>query len=409
MTKCFKVLDLFCGAGGMTEGFRRAGFDVPFASDFSADAAKTYNNRQQQLGYHHRFFQGDINQLCVPNNLMAFLGGSSIDVVVGGPPCQGFSYSGKRCDDDQRNKLFLSYLDVIRMVKPQYFVMENVSGILSMRLSIKGLSGRVYHKATVPEIIVQEAKFMGYKVSYKMLNAQDFGTPQNRPRIFFFGCLWGNPMPNFPKEGPEKISVKDALSDLILLSNDNQMETYKISPQSLYQKMIRNGLTPNVNKKTIAAIKLKNHQASVHSELVSKRFSLLREGENIRELLQRLPEELAEVYATKKRNCRKLISDKPSRTITTLPDDFVHYKQARSLTVREVARLQGFDDSFEFLGPRTTGGDRRKHIVAQYTQVGNAVPPFLSYAIAKELKNSLQQLSGEFEDWGRRDGKRIIV
>jgi DNA (cytosine-5)-methyltransferase 1 len=135
---------------------------------------------------------------------------------------------------------------------------------------------------------------------------------------------------------------------------------------------------------------LKNHQISVHSEPVQKRFDNLRQGENVAAMLQRLTPKMRDHLNTRKRSCRKIMPTDPSPTVLTLPDDLVHYNPNRILSVREMARLQSFDDSFEFLGKRTTGGERRRKETPQYTLVGNAVPPLLARAIATEIFKNLQ-------------------
>jgi DNA (cytosine-5)-methyltransferase 1 len=400
----FNVLDLFSGAGGMSEGFLQAGFKVPNACDFSSEAALTYQNRHNQLGYNQSVFhKGDLKELTKPKVLREFLGGKKISVVVGGPPCQGFSLTGKRNQEDHRNFLFLDFLKVVKLVKPKYFVIENVEGILSFKIEkLKGISHVYYENITVPEIIKQESEKMGYQVRYKLLNAKNYGVPQNRPRVIFFGHqikkVNGNTIdlvqpPNFPAPFDFFVTVAEAISDLRFLKSgykaDKYSNRYKLSK---YQMDLRGGLTPNINGNSINAENLVNHSASKHEEKVIERFRKLRQDENIGQLLSRLSEEERKHYFTKKYRCTKLHKDKVSPTVLTLPDDIVHYdpENPRILTVRELARIQSFDDSFEFLGKRTTGGDRRKYETPQYTQVGNAVPPLFAKAIATEIMRALK-------------------
>lgn len=392
----YKVLDLFSGCGGMAEGFLQAGFMIPYASDLSQQAELTYVNRHKQLGYDVNYFQGDINQLKHPKQLSQFLGKNirNIDVVTGGPPCQGFSLAGKRDSNDMRNKLIHSYIEVLAQVKPRYFVMENVLGILSAELeSFAGLA-KFYKKAKVTDILIEEFKHIGYsKVSFKLMDASQFGVPQKRQRVIFLGTrddistVLHHPEPY----QADIITAKQAIGDLENITNGSIVEEYNKPGRTQYQKASRKGRTPSALGKPISAKQLYNHQTSRHTKHVSERFTLLKEGENIKSLLERLNDKNAEKYATKKNNCKKMRANQPSPTVLTLPDDLVHYNQNRIMTVREMARLQSFDDSFEFLGKRTTGGDRRKSETPQYTLVGNAVPPLLAKAIAVEIMHCLQR------------------
>ncbi|WP_068779280.1 DNA cytosine methyltransferase [Paenibacillus sp. GM2] len=403
------ILDLFSGAGGMAEGFLQAGFKVPNACDYSKEASETYQFRHKQLGYTNSIFhQGDIKELTKSDFLRDFLNGNPISVVVGGPPCQGFSLTGKRDKKDPRNYLFLDYLKIVKMVKPKYFVMENVEGILSFTVDrVKAVSGTVYENITVPEIIVREAEKFGYCVRYKLLNAKNYGVPQNRPRVIFLGHQVTKinqkvidlvPPPNFPQEHNYIITVEEAISDLRFLKNGQSSTQYnKRYKLSEYQSNLRGGLTPNINGFPIESLRLSNHDASKHGENVVERFKMLRQSESIAQLLSRLDEDEKEKYYTRKYRCAKLHKSKVAPTILTLPDDIVHYdpNNPRILTVRELARLQSFDDSFQFLGNRTTGGYRRKFETPQYTQVGNAVPPLFAKAIALEIMNALTKKENE--------------
>jgi DNA (cytosine-5)-methyltransferase 1 len=401
----FNVLDLFSGAGGMAEGFLQAGFKIPNACDFSAEAALTYKNRHQQLGYTDlEFYQGDIRKLAKPKKIKEFINGKEISVVVGGPPCQGFSLTGKRNQEDPRNYLFIDYLKIIKIIKPKYFVIENVEGILSFKVNgLKVISSTIYDNVTVPEIIVKEAEKIGYSVKYKLLNAKNYGVPQNRPRVIFLGHQVRRNKgklvdvvtpPEFPLVHDNTITVAQAISDLRFLKNGETAQAYNARYKvTQYQSALKRGLTPNVNGVGLSAKNLTNHSASSHTDKVVKRFKKLNPDESIAQLLNRIDVQELEDYNTKKYRCTKLHKDKVSPTVLTLPDDIVHYdpQNPRILTVRELARLQSFDDSFEFLGKRTTGGDRRKYETPQYTQVGNAVPPLFAKAIADEIIKVLYQ------------------
>ncbi|GAA0759016.1 DNA cytosine methyltransferase [Clostridium sartagoforme] len=398
------VLDIFCGAGGMSEGFIQAGFDVKFATDINETAQLTYMNRHNQLGYETKFICEDIRKFSKKSNLKKFLEGTEIDVVCGGPPCQGFSLAGKRDKNDPRNMLFSNYIRVIRNVKPKYFVMENVEGILSMKFDkFKGVKNKIYENKTVAEILKDEFFQIGYYVEYRVLQAIDFGVPQTRRRVFFLGHkirrVKGGKYkdlvepPTFPNGNNANIvTIKDAINDLSFLESGHKSIRYREDIElTEYQKQSIEGRTPNKDGKMIRSNQLFNHEASKHSEKVKKRFALIDQGEDIICLRNKLDNEDWEVYETKKTRCKRAIENKPAPTVLTLPDDLIHYSKNRIMTVREFARLQSFDDSFEFLGKRTTGGDRRKSDLPQYTQVGNAVPPLLAKAVANEIMNALKK------------------
>lgn len=396
----YRVLDLFSGAGGMSEGFLQAGFSIPFASDKSEQAELTYTSRHKQLGIETKYYCGDVSELSKPEMLRAFLGSSisEIDVVCGGPPCQGFSLAGQRNPLDKRNQLVQSYIKILSQVKPKYFVMENVLGILSAKfVDYQGIKLSYINKSVI-DVLKSEFNEIGYPdVQIKLLDASDYGVPQRRQRVIFLGTRADvrnklvHPTPfNLPK-----VSAKDAIDDLSNIANGTSLNEYNQKALTDFQKQSRIGRTPSANNK-IETTKLSNHQTSKHSPLVVERFSKLENGENIKNMLARIEDKTSLRLATKKQNCRKIVTNEPSPTVLTLPDDLVHYSQNRILTVREMARLQSFDDSFEFLGKRTTGGNRRRLETPQYTLVGNAVPPLLAKAIAEEIMRNLM-LESNFE------------
>lgn len=393
-----KVLDLFSGAGGMAEGFLQAGFEVPYGTDINVDAARTYINRHEQLGYKIKFHCGNIIELVEENNLKDFLGEDfeNIGIVCGGPPCQGFSLAGQRKANDPRNQLVKSYIKVLHLVKPLFFVMENVTGILSATFEeYIGIKGNVYKNTAVTEVLLNEFRSIGYEVEYEVLNAADYGVPQNRKRVIFIGKkkeFQDIPI-LFPEAFDYKVSAEEALSDLNNIGNGEKVRQYTIKAESVYQKESKKGRTPKFNGKNQRSKIIRNHETSKHTDLVSERFSILQSGETVQQLLDRLPSRAYKKYYTKKQNCKRMIAGEPSPTVMTLPDDMVHYSENRILTVREMARLQSFDDSFEFLGKRTTGGDRRKFELPQYTLVGNAVPPLLANAVALRIKTMIEGIS----------------
>lgn len=431
------AIDLFCGAGGMSEGILQAGFQILFSSDINESVEKTYVNRHEQLGlhqgiqtYHHR---GDINDLTGHiirekiSNLKIFEGKKvpKIDVIFGGPPCQGFSRAGRRNCDDPRNMLFREYLRVVDEVKPNYVVLENVVGMSDTRLNgFVGVTGVYYEdKLTVPEILKREFELIGYRMlKPKVLNAAEFGVPQRRNRFITIAHKKGTKKPSYPKPTHlygDMLTVKDAIGDLIL---DEKIRNEVNPVLSEFQLESKNGRTPNVNGSPIPRQKTNNSETSRHLPIIIERFSLFKEGEDgtrikkriknkgidlsdkphlighiedntdysKEEILKRFKKgdvghKLLHLLLTKKNIRTRLDRNKPSPTVMTLPDDYISPFEDRIFTVRESARLQSFDDSFEFLGKRTTGGLRRRVEVPQYSQVGNAVPPLLAKAIASEI------------------------
>jgi DNA (cytosine-5)-methyltransferase 1 len=365
----FKVVDLFCGAGGFSEGFRRAGYEIIFGFDKCPQAIETFKYNFSTNG-----LSGDII-FYTPKKILkiAELDPEEIDVVIGGPPCQGFSVAGMMKINDHRNFLYQEFIRFIKYVKPKLFVMENVPTIAS------------HDNGSIIQDIDKKFRKIGYKPTMKKLNAANFGVPQTRERLFIAGSLDGThafppqPSHDLPKkkkngtieiETGNFVTVEDAISDLFLhgtLGSDEM--DYQSKPKSSYQIERQND-----------SKKLFNHRGSKHTLPVIDRFSRFKEGDKISDL----PKE----FKTNKIVVKRLVRSLPSPTVMTLPDDLIHYAEDRILTVREMARLQSFDDKFRFIGKRTTGGKLRKKECPQYTLVGNAVPPLLAEAIARKLLES---------------------
>lgn len=426
------AIDLFCGAGGMSEGLLQAGFHILFSSDISEDVQKTYMNRHDQLGYKQGvntfFYRCDVRQLTGDfikesiASLEIFKDKEipQIDAIFGGPPCQGFSRAGLRKKDDPRNFLFKEYLRVISEIEPNYVVMENVVGLLDMQFEgFEGISGKVYEDGTVtPDILKSELASLGYTANMKVLDASNYGVPQRRNRVIFMAYKNNMRKPEFPKPITEnsKVTFNDAISDIV---NGKRDDNY---PYTDFQKDSLRGRTPDINGNPIPLTgDYLNNELSTHSKIITERFSLYNEGEDSAALKKRIMEngidltgketliehcskelninedvvvqkykenvtvEMINVLLTKKNMRRRLERYVVSPTVVTLPDDYISPYEDRILSVRELARLQSFDDSFEFLGKRTTGGPRRKVEVPQYSQVGNAVPPLLARAVAIEI------------------------
>ena len=435
------AIDLFCGAGGCSEGLIQAGFHILFSSDISDMVEVTYRNRHTQLGLiqgkNTWFERSDIKDLTGDiikdriQNLDIFRESEipDIDLMIGGPSCQGFSRAGRRNQSDPRNMLFGEYVRVISEVRPKYIVLENVEGFADMQfVGYKGITGIEYPDGSVtPTILRNELSEIGYNtIDPKVLNAADYGVPQRRNRIIFIGYRADMQAPNYPEPTttPENyVSLKDAIGDLI--SDENQRR--RVSKRaSQYQLESKRGRTPDINGNPIASQETLNIELSRITPIVEERFSLYKQGETgtalkkrIKEngidiidkpaLIQLCIEKLSlskeevintfrnaqaddnqiDVLLTKKNIRQRFDENMPSATVVTIADDYISPWENRTFSVREMARCQSFDDSFEFLGKRTTGGLKRRVEVPQYTQVGNAVPPLLAKAIAEEIKKCL--------------------
>lgn len=435
------AIDLFCGAGGCSEGLIQAGFHILFSSDISDMVEVTYRHRHQQLGLiqgkNTWFERADIRNLTGKeikkriSQLSIFKGKDipEIDLIIGGPSCQGFSRAGRRDKSDPRNILFGEYVRVISEVRPKYIVLENVEGFVDMQfMGYKGITGIEYPDGSVtPHILRSELNEIGYNtLEPRILNAADYGVPQRRNRIIFIGYRRGLTPPKYPKptiSSDNYLTLQDAIGDLIVDEGTRKRISKKLTQ---YQIDSINGRTPDINGNPIKAQKQNNMELSKQTNVVVERFSLFEEGETGSNLKKRVLEKgidisekkallalcaekfnmtheevielfkskkatpkQVEVLLTKKNIRQRWASNQPSATIVTIADDYISPWEPRTFSVREMARCQSFDDSFEFLGKRTTGGLRRRVEVPQYTQVGNAVPPLLAKAIVLEVKKVL--------------------
>ena len=351
-TREYKIVDLFCGAGGLSLGFEKAGgFKIVKAIDFAKHAIDTYNfNRQEKVGE-----VKDITS--IDREYIESLG--KVDGVIGGPPCQGFSTAGQRIIDDDRNKLYREYFKVLEWINPNFFVIENVTGILT------------FAKGLVKDDIINRAHALGYEVSLKTVDTSDYGIPQIRKRVIFVGIkksLWKSKF-ELPDGNEPKISIEDAISDLPSLDAGEDNTKYNKEPTTSYQEYIRNGMTV-----------LHNHEQSNHTEETKLAISMVPEGGDMRDI----PEEKRggrNYHAL----LRKMDRKKPSLCIDTGHRTYFHYEEKRVPSVREAARLQSFTDDYIFLGPKQE----------QYRQVGNAVPPLLGKMIAKTIYGYLTGTGGE--------------
>lgn len=354
-TKKYTCLDLFSGAGGLSRGFYDAGYEVVLGVDFDEMALKTFKENhgdaevmKLDLFNHDNI---DIIETFLKNRNI------KIDVLVGGPPCQGFSLAGPRDKNDERNKLFEAMVILAERIKPKAIVLENVPGLLQL------------HQGIGAKRIVEEFSKIGYDMKYKLLYAPDYGIPQIRKRVFFVGFLDQNQEFEFPKPIVDKehyVTCEDAIGDLPALENiyGDEVQEYEVEPLTEYQKIMRK------NSKNIY-----NHIGTIHEAKTIKLISMVPEGKNFRSL----PEEYSSQFKYNEALTR-YHSKKPSLTINTGHRSHFHYKYNRIPTVRESARLQSFPDDFIFFGNKSQ----------QYKQVGNAVPPMLGYVVANQIKQYLK-------------------
>jgi len=337
-----KIIDLFCGVGGLSLGFEQAGFEVISAIDMWKDAIVTYNhNRKNKVAKVETVEEFNTTELPV------LIQKEHITGIIGGPPCQGFSTVGRRDIDDPRNRMYLEFYKAVKLASPDFFVIENVKGMLTLN---KG--------AFVKDLIERFGpNGLGYTINYQLLNAADYGIPQNRYRVFYIGIR--NRMFKFPEPFKYKLTAKDGISDL----EGSTSEKYGSEPQNDFQRLMRCGL-----KKPL------NQDYTTHTEQTISIIRQVPDGGNIRDLP-------AEVWQVRKYNkaFERMGSFKPSNTIDTGHRNYFHYSEPRIPTVRESARLQSFPDNFEILGTRGS----------QYKQVGNAVPPMLAKLLADNIKQLL--------------------
>jgi len=354
----FFILDMFAGAGGISCGLEQIeGFKTVLATDFNEPALKTFK-------YNHPDAEcvlGDITDINIKEKVVNLSKKFKVNMIVGGPPCQGFSNKGKKLGlADERNFLFLEYIDMVEKIKPEIFIIENVKNMVSCA------DGYFINE------IVTTFKNMGYNIDYRILNASNFGVPQTRERTIIIGSKsFKFDFDDLTQEEYKKVTVRDAISDLSYLNSGegNMVSEYKNNSESDYQKMLR-----NVNDN-----KLYNHKATNHSDIALKKLALIPPEGNKSDL----PKELHGNQKFKT-TWSRLEWDKQSPTIDTRFDTPSNGKNShpyldRSITPREAARIQSFPDGYRFLG--------RKTEICK--QIGNAVPPLLAKAIGKAIMRQI--------------------
>lgn len=342
------VIDLFAGVGGLSLGFEMAGFEVALANEYDPSIAEAYVKNRPKT----KMIVEDIAKLPVDETFGPYEG--KVTAIIGGPPCQGFSQKGQRKSiNDPRNFLFRYYFEVVKRVKPKYFVIENVPNLLTTE---NGL---------FKDEIIDLFSGIGYAVSSGVLCAADFGVPQDRHRTCIIGRL-GDRAVDLPVPNGVHTTIWDAISDLSYLGSGEgeEEQAYKNGAQSEYQRMLRDDSSV-----------LYNHVATRHSSITLERLKLIA-PEHGKEML---PDEHLTKSIYSGTWCR-MKKDGIAKTITTRYDtpssgEFTHPYLDRAITTREAARIQSFPDWFRFYGSKSS----------QMKQVGNAVPPLLGKAIAEQL------------------------
>lgn len=438
-----RFIDLFSGCGGLSLGLLNAGYTGLFAIEKNPDAFQSLkNNLINPSKYFTPSFKWDTSEIPIRNHdihkllenkseYLAQLGKQqAVDVVVGGPPCQGFSTAGRRDPNDPRSQLVYDYLKVVNLVQPKFIIMENVKGIT---YKIKSDSPSPAHEIKVKLIE------LGYLPITFIEDASIWGVPQQRIRFILIGIRFDQIANNLQslqvdnildlsarfsplikkylelystqfksnKNLPNIVNVRDAIHDLKTQNNLNEkyplINATDIKSKLFFQISSRNDIKnnpymqfvrKNIEKNYLpSGLRLANHNENTHKKFVKILYDVdnpkKKQEYNLRRRITLTRTYLENEINTKKLITKVLDADQPASTVTTMPEDMLHYDEPRILTVREFARLQSFPDWYDFHGPYTTGGARRKYSCPKYTQVGNAVPPLMAEGIGLFIKNEL--------------------
>lgn len=348
------AIDLFAGCGGLSKGFMDAGFDIIVGVDNDQAALNTF-----ALNHNGAIpMNADLSKQETFDEIKRIAGDRTIDVIIAGPPCQGFSLTGPRNFDDARNKLYLAVIEMVKQYQPKGFIIENVPGMATL------------YDGQIKDEILRRFRNLGYNIECKILCAADYGVPQMRKRLVFMGVRSDIGAPVFPAPyfSPEEYrTCRDALSDLPSRETalGEEEDVYTSEPLTAYQRLMRGNCTV-----------LHNHVATNHTQMVKDTIALVPEGGNYKDLPPGWGEsrKFNEAWT-------RYHGDRPSKTIDTGHRNHFHYQYNRVPTIRENARLQSFPDDFVFTGTRTQ----------QNRQVGNAVPPLLGYALGKALLSIISE------------------
>jgi DNA (cytosine-5)-methyltransferase 1 len=416
----YKFIDLFSGCGGLSLGLVSAGLEGQFAIERDPMAFETFSDNflsDRTVPVKRFNWPGWLKRQAWPiDELLAThearLKGleGTIDIIAGGPPCQGFSFAGKRDESDPRNQLFERYVHVVDTIRPRALVLENVPG-MKVAHSSKAESNekRIQAAESFYDKLAQKLDTIGYEVHGKILDASRFGVPQKRSRLIVLGLrkdvaarleggihrafalLETKRLEHLRELGlSERICAGEALSDLRSDVLDRRPctdpksrgpfeEAIYRGPQTAYQRLMHKHCSDDA---------MDSMRLARHREEVRMRFAAIlaecKRGGNINQASR-------DRYGLKKQRIHPMSASAPAPTITTLPDDVLHYEEPRILTVRESARLQSFPDWFRFRGKFTTGGAMRTKECPRYTQVGNAVPPNLGSVIGLAISAALDE------------------
>ena len=373
------VIDLFCGAGGLSEGLRQAGFVPKVGVDFDKHATATYRRNHPGVP----IIEKDIATV-TSNEIANFTGGERIDLIAGGPSCQGFSTHGKRIQDDPRNFLFEHFVRLVGEIRPRMFLMENVKGMLT------------YNKGAFRPQIEAAFEEIGYRTNFSQVTAADYGVPQLRHRVLFMGTSEGLPLTfpvpthGNPARGMKPyVTVREAISDLPLIGSDYKRDhwPYRHPPRGTYQVYCRSDAPTQVSL----------HVGRPLSSQASRLAAFIHQGEGLRAVpVEHLPERFRRMRTISngelRRDCttlyHRLSCDRPSYTITchyknVASGPFLHPLEDRAISHREAARFMSFPDRYEFIGPSIP------------RQIGNAVPPLLARAIGEHICKLLRGSTAE--------------
>lgn len=419
--KSLKVVDLFAGCGGLSLGLEQAGFVPVFVNELNQDARTTYiQNREARHEWlaESGFHSSDVKEMVLDKKYLPALEKrlletfrihhGELDLLVGGPPCQGFSGIGHRrsysVDKEQlpSNHLYQDMATIIHRLSPRAFLFENVRGLLNSRWTASGRKGEIWR-----DVLDTFKAIPGYTVAAQLVFAKDYGVPQNRPRVLLVGVR-DDVKASLDREGDAESAIVrgylpkprpgkapdliDLLGDLVDpdYRNGGATVAYPHGAKTAIQRQLRTPASGGAPLKKGSPVT--EHEYSNHNPKIVAKFKAMQESGGV------VPEQ----FKTKKFAQRLLSAhwgaEGPSITATSLPDDYVHFDQPRTLTVREWARLQMFPDWYAFAGKRTTGGIRRagnpregifEREVPKYTQIGNAVPVGLARAVGEHLSSLL--------------------
>lgn len=415
----YKFIDLFSGCGGLSLGLSLAGLEGLFAVEKDPMAFETFSENflgKRKLpiknfawpSWLEKRAWGIDDLLNEHHSKLVDLQGK-VGILAGGPPCQGFSFAGKRQESDPRNLLFKKYVEVVDAVRPLALVLENVPGMKVAHVAKTSGKNPKQSSESYYEKLKKSLESIGYQVDCEIMDASRFGVPQKRSRLIVLGL---NNKISAKLDGgisrvfhlleekrqeqlselrlPEIVGASDAISDLSTTHTLRQPcidpyspsgfeEAAYLGPETIYQKL----MNKHCRKDAMDSMRLARHRHEVR-----ERFKrILRECKPGVLMNQ----ESREKFGLKKHRIYLMSKDLPAPTITTLPDDVLHYSEPRILTVRESARIQSFPDWFRFRGKFTTGGSMRAQECPRYTQVGNAVPPYLARAIGLAITSALAE------------------